>query len=957
MRVQYDQDSEHQDAHLTSRGGGVGDAVNDGVASTGLTGTPASLHPVGSGISLAAGIDKGVSLAAPSSQLVVKPPTATPAAHQPSPVTAAAGDGRQTGIDEEQRQSTIMAAFQKLSEILEKIRGTEDDEDSWDCMNNFAHLTVDAATLPLPTSIHSKFLGFEFAEGQKQGLIDNLKKTRKWVRSILDKNDDDYEFYINLINNSKNLGERWKIQNRFSQVVANYEGLSPDLPVEAADGKLSRMQAGLEQIDRDRLIEFLPAVKVCTWLESAAARLCSEMKRNYSVKVSENLLHLREELASKILPPGTQQTTQDDKAQTTQEGKPAQTQPDTRGDEDETAGTSIRKADEKADGSLVRPHAQDGTGAIAQNPAEETAFTSQQGARKGNEDTGVQQQDNQMSKDPVGHDHVPTPHQLGHPDGDDGSLRINGTLDLDASAQTQNEQGSQSESSEGQPQPSGKRKHGPAGLGPSIRPADSFYKRPRIESSTGEAVVGEGKGGGRDDPKQLSSRLRQRKYPEDEDVEVMEGHSGDIRDDGQAKENKDEVQPDDNRVEGLAGSSQAVYARIESALTREITYGEIRAAEIDEASKFASTILGEADQSLFSQYIERTRDANTVKDEGSIPCKGTYYHSMATLSLYTLYKTPITITTKRFPEDKYLTVNQVAEIIREVFVCIFPAMFQTLVEALAIVQKPYTSGSGAFSPNQEDSIPQDVLKMKGILKELDNLKSSTLQANMRELRLLIQLRMVYNAAVEPSVDISSVETTFQSTVTEIRQYAANTHEQSMTIKAKSRQEFIKRYFPSQAKQLDAYLRKSHVLHAMVCTFSIGCLWMQPKPHARAWTGISSGLHTIFNIIRECDQEGRVYNICNSLGALTTAYTETESSINVDRALLDGMDEEPLQCIIRLIEEESGASRRVVEEYSPSSEEQGRCSSQPESGNTCFSDSVGGFLDGSHGSDIGSGDIQ
>lgn len=799
----------------------MGDAVNDGVAITGLTGTPATLHPVVSGISLAADLNFFAEL---GSQLVVQPPKATP-------------------IDEEHRQNLIRRAFQKLSETLGKMRETEDEEDSWDCMVDFVLLAADTAALPLPTAIRSKDFEFEFAEGKKQNLVEDMKTTRKWVRSLLDENADS-SYYNLLINQSKNLEKRWEIQNRFSRVVANYEGLSPNLPLEAADDKLSKMQADLEQIDRDGLIEFLPAVKVCAWLELAATRLCSDMKRDYSVTVSKELLNLQEELAR-------------------------------------------------------------------------------------------QQQDNQMSEDLGGDDHVPTPHQLGHPGGDDGSLRIDETLDLDASVQAQNEQENQNESYEGQPPPRGKRKHGPAGLSPSTTLADSLYKRPRIGSSTGQAVVGEGKGGGRDDPNQLSSHLRQRKYPGDEGIKAMKGQSGDIRDDGQAQENKDEVQPDENRVEVQAWLLPTVCAPVGFALSREITYGEIRAAEIDEASKFASTILGEADQSLFSQYIERTRDANTVKDEGSIPCKGTYYHSMATLSLYTLYKTPITITTKRFPEDKYLTVNQVAEIIREVFVCIFPAMFQTLVEALAIAQKPYTSGSGASSPYQEDSIPQDVLKMKGILKELDNLKASTLQANMRELRLLIQLRMVYNAAVEPSVDINSIETTFQSTVTEIRQYAAKTHEQSMTIKAKSRQEFIKRYFPSQAKQLDAYLRKSHVLHAMVCTFSIGCLWMQPKPHARAWIGISSGLHTIFNIIRECDQEGRVYNICNSLGALTTAYTETESSINVDRALLDGMDEEPLQCIIRLIEEESGASRRVVEEYSPSLEEQGRCSSQPESGNACL----------------------
>lgn len=815
VRVQYDQDSEHQDAHLTSRGGGVGDAVNDGVASTGLTGTPASLHPVGSGISLAAGLNTFAEL---GSQLVVQPPKATLAAYRPKPTVTTDSKGRQTGIDEEDRQDKIRVAFQKLSETLGKMCEPEDDEDS--LLNDLVLLMADAAALPLPTAIQSKVLEFEFAEGKKQNLTEDLKKTRKWVRGLQDENTD-FDFYNNLI---ENLEKRWKIQNRFSRVVANYEGLSPNLPLEAADDKLSKMQADLEQIDRDGLIEFLPAVKVCAWLELAAARLCSDMKRDYSVTVSKELLHLQEELERQSLPPDMQQTTRDDKAQTTQEAKPAPTQPDTRGEEDETAGTSIREADETADGSCVRPHVQHGTGAIAQNPAEETVFTSQQGARKGNEDTAVQQQhDNRMSEDPGGDDHVPFLHQLGHPGGDDGSLRINETLDLDASAQAQNEQESQSESYDGQPSPSGKRKHGPAGLGPSIMPDDSFYKRPRIGSSTGQAVVGKRDGGGRDDPNQLSSHLRQRKYPGDEGIKAMKGQPGDIRDDSQAQENKDKVQPDENRVEVQAWLLPAVCAPVKFALSRKITYGEIRAAEIDKASRIASTILGEADQSLFSQYIERTRDTNTVKDEGSTPYKGTYYHRMATLSLYTLYKTPITITTKRFPEDKYLSDDQVAEIIREVFVNMFPKMFTELLEALETIQKPYTSGSGASSPNQEDSIPQDILKLKGILKELDTLKSSTLQANIRELRLLIQLRMVYNAAVEPSMDISSIETPFQSTITIIRKYTESTHKQSITIKAKSRQEFIKHYFPSQAKQLDTYLRKSHILHTMVCTFSISCL--------------------------------------------------------------------------------------------------------------------------------------
>lgn len=322
MRVQYDQDSEHQDAHLTSGGGGgVEDAVNDGVASTGLTGTPASLHPVGSGISLAAGLNRGVSFAALFSQLVVQPPKATPAAHRPNPIATTDSKGRQTGIDEEQRQSMIRATFQKLSENLREMCETKDDEDSWDCMNNFVLLMADAAALPLPTAIHSKVLEFEFAEGKKQNLIENLKKTRKWVRGLQDENAD-FDFYNNLIKNSKNLEIRWKIQKRFSRVVANYEGLSANLPLEAADDRLSKMQADLEQIDRDRLIEFLPAVKVCAWLKLAAARVCSDMKRDYSVTVSKELLDLQEELTRQSLPPDTQQTAQDDKAHVVESREP-----------------------------------------------------------------------------------------------------------------------------------------------------------------------------------------------------------------------------------------------------------------------------------------------------------------------------------------------------------------------------------------------------------------------------------------------------------------------------------------------------------------------------------------------------------------------------------------------------------------------------------------------------------
>lgn len=96
--------------------------------------------------------------------------------------------------------------------------------------------------------------------------------------------------------------------------------------------------------------------------------------------------------------------------------------------------------------------------------------------------------------------------------------------------------------------------------------------------------------------------------------------------------------------------------------------------------------------------------------------------------------------------------------------------------------------------------------------------------------------------------------------------------------------------------------------------------MNPKPYATAWNSIISGLDTIFDIIKKCDLEGRVSTICQSLDDLTMAYTDVDSWMNVDVPGLDGLYEDPLQCIIGLIGEDVAAPPWMVEENSPLAEE-------------------------------------
>lgn len=150
-----------------------------------------------------------------------------------------------------------------------------------------------------------------------------------------------------------------------------------------------------------------------------------------------------------------------------------------------------------------------------------------------------------------------------------------------------------------------------------------------------------------------------------------------------------------------------------------------------------------------------------------------------------LYKTPIRITSSSSPIPTYLTAMQVINIIREVFVNTFPNIFVNLVDALAGLQKSHAlegMGTAASLFGRQVPISPGVLKVQDILDELDELKFDSIHAKMRHLRLLIQLRTVYKAVLDPDANISSVDTGLQSIITDIHEHVSNTHIQSMNTK-------------------------------------------------------------------------------------------------------------------------------------------------------------------------------
>lgn len=491
---------------------------------------------------------------------------------------------------------------------------------------------------------------------------------------------------------------------------------------------------------------------------------------------------------------------------------------------------------------------------------------------------------------------------------------LNKAEDLKESVERQQGMG---ELSEDQSQRARKRK---------IDSTGSVNKRSRFAMGKREGIE-------RDDTGPPSSSFTESScYPEDEDTQAGETQT----EHGQAMMGKKEESergntgppsspftessyyPEDEDTQ--AGKTQTEDDQANNTQVLARTLPRSMDAEIDKAARTVKRLLSQKKQSLFVRYIEFFGGKVRGKGNPSPQYTGNYYQKMATESFRMLRQQKFGVTKKE------LSDKQAKDIIEELFVNTFPKLFTTLVDALASVQKARkleNATTPASPPRQEVSIPQGVREVQEILHEIErletqveNLTSQKLKAKMRQLRLLVQLRTVHKAVMNPNRDISSVDPNLQPIITHIRKYASTTSEQSVTKVTQAKSSLASLLFPGDPQAsvtkkktlLDKCMKNSNVIFSMTEAFSIGCIWMDPTLQSRVWNGHTSSLDQIFNIVKECDSDGRVYNICQSLERLTLAYTEAESSLgNVDTDVLDDLEAFPLSCMIRLIAQEAGVS--------------------------------------------------
>lgn len=929
MHLQQDKGHKHQKSHLSS----VNNTVDDTVPSNGLTRLPGSQGSVRSVAAETEEPIQDVAVVSASSRLASQP---SKIASGPSLVTTHS-KGREAEFDEQQRRNTINATYREIWGLADMVDNMYDDADkaakNGDLDNlggKLVTLIKKAVNLPVPTNIHDA-VWTEFEERQATKVTDPLDKLTEKGKSY---GHGEHPFFSALVEARMPLSKRWKTQRQFTRLSKACKGLSSDMELGPTDGKLSRAETALRGLHADSIAKFLHSGKASAWLGTEAARLRSGMPRDYTMKVADDMLALQQELEG-ILLLSTQQTTQDSEGQTVQEEEEAQEPLGTPTDEKNTAEHDSPEAGDKVDRPPGPPRVHENAGTAAPSPRDEPEVPSRLESGRANKHTG-QQREGKMVKDV-----------------NNSSLDSVKTASPGASDRGHGELG------EGRSQRYGKRKHGPAGPSLSIRPADSLHKRPRLENSTGQTKAGDvGDGDGHN---QLTSRLRKRTYPEHEDTEAGKGQGGHSSDEGSAEESQAE--------ESQAEEGQATRARFERPLNRDVDVGDnAQVAETNDDDEVVRKILSMAVSDGFSRWVERTC-GDTVKGEGGVPCSSasTYYERMAIDSFRMLCKSRITITTITRKEDKYLRREQVARIVEEVFVRIFPSIFDTLFDLLEKVQMPDTVGDRptlASQPGEGDEMSKVVLKVWGMLGELDRLHSTTLQGEMREYRLLVDLRMVYDAMTDPSADINSLDPDLQEIIQHIRRHTDETRKPFRTTKSKAKEELARLLCPNPADGntrrlavLEKHMRSSIVVSAMVRTWSIGCIWARPKKHATAWANVTSGLDQIFSIIRQCDPDDRVLKICQSLDRLTLAYTDAQSTILVDPSRLDGLDQDPLSCIIRVVEEQAVVSSRVEEEYSPLPGEQGERYSLPALGGGCISGGVDGRPHSSPVGDTTSGDAH
>lgn len=461
---------------------------------------------------------------------------------------------------------------------------------------------------------------------------------------------------------------------------------------------------------------------------------------------------------------------------------------------------------------------------------------------------------------------------------------LNVTADLNASAQTPESDG---EPAEGQSQPAGKRKHEPEGLDVATTPTESVEKRPRLESGTSQAGLGEGEDSEShsDDPSKASLPfasscylINEDNWANDKQAEDSTGTDEDPFQDGQAETTPAESSPE------------------ELPLTRTMGSGA------DPAARTVKRLLRDVDQCGLLQYIECTHHSDTIKrgrgDTFEFTGTSRYYERMATDSLRMLYEHETT-NTRTF---ETFTKVEADHIIEEVFVCLFPNVFRNLVDALATARETHRMehASPAASPaNQEVYIPEGVLEVQGIQDEITMLEFKELGAKIRRQNLLVRLRTIYNALMDRHTDISRFSADLKKIIQEVKEHMSTKNSSS------ARKELAEVLFPDAKKgdriaKLDRYTRKSDVVFALAQAFSIGCIWADPTPHATVWGDHRTRLGQIFDIIKQCDPEDRVHKICRSLKVLTEEYTDRDPSLKAYAHVLDKLEEDPLLCINELM---------------------------------------------------------
>lgn len=848
------------------------------------------------------------------SQVATQAPMTASASHQGS-APAVAKNYSERVIDGQGRKVEISDLLNSISDTYKAVAAATDKNTWLKHLQRLIHLVEEAIGLPVgvPTDI-----GRAAHKASKKRIRMKLEK----IAEKLNGTHPDLKHFRNII---PRLFKRWDLESKFGVARAACDRLFSGPPEDYPDQQLAEIEAFLEDANPDDIKDFLPASVIITWLEFAATRLGSGASKEYRLRVSNLMLDLKRQLED-LIPPVARQATEDHETQTNEE-EDAQKQPNTQTNKQVTAGEGIQEAAKESNRSPIEQSSVEYDGPPGQGIGQAND------CMEGPEQHHYQK--THIGKGPDEDSSSLNPHPLPHLDSDNSGpdtaqgLSASGPQSLDqrpgseerASRNSLSEvaemnasdkgQQDQVQPGKGESQRAKKRKHWHTGPSMSMKSAHFAYKRPRTESTSKRALC-KGEGSEEHGVDRPLRSLRPRHYSEDEDPKPK---------DKQAQDTSEEGQPEDTG--NCTQDTQALHIQIERALTRNPESGSRRIAEIDVVSKTVSTFLGPADESLLSQYIEHTRDTDTVKGEGNTQYKWTYYHKMATLSFYMLYKTPIRIRNNTPKKPKYLSAQQVIDIIKEVFVQTFPTIFMTLVEALDGVQKKEYTDKLTSSLRQDTSLPQGFLKIQAMLHELDNLKSTTLRPKIRHQRLLFELCTVYNAVLDHSADTSNIDTDLQSIITDIRDYTYTTHITSQTKKAKAKTKLAELLFPdttdrnkSSGELLQIHKRNSDVVVAMIQTFSIGCIWMRPKPQATAWTGLRSGLTQIFNIIRQCDPDGRVRNICQSLERFTMAYTDPVPSVDVDTAMLDGLHEDPLQCLIRLIGDDARVPSRIEEQYSP-----------------------------------------